>query len=348
MSTWNCWTRIVVGALLVLSFGIQQQGNAVTISNGEFVINSFGGQVISSSFFIGNNEEEPLIIEIETLDWRRDEFGNLVFEEPNTHPRSIASWIEFDPKQFVLGPDSSQEINFTVTVPQEATGSYWGGFLADVKTETAAQQEEEGVGVQIGTKFLIKIFIETQAGSNRDGDLIKVQRLGLNPLTIAISFRNTGNIRLQDVLGRVEIRDLQGNTIRSMTIDEFSVLPSDTRTIEVIDGAARGDTLAPGRYLVLVILDFGVESLLGGQLLLDIGELDLVPIGDTNIRPQDLNEDGYFEDINGDDQFDSNDVALFQKQLSSDEVQLNWRAFDFNNDGTVNDQDVSVLRDALE
>lgn len=329
-------------------FALPQPGEAVTISNGEFVVHSLPGQSVSSSFTIGNNEDEALVVDIRPIDWHRDEFGSLVFLEANTHERSIAAWLTQDVEQIVLGPEDNQEINFTVNTPVDVSGSYWGGFIAEVRSESDLRQEEDGVGVAIATKFLIKIFVDIGVGIQSQGNLIAVEELGLNPLTIEVALHNSGNARFEAVKGRVEIRDLTGQTIRSMPIRELTLLPGDTRKIKVVDEAAPGDMLAPGRYLALAILDLGLPNLLGGQLIFEIKELALEPLDNASNLPQDLDFDGFYEDVNGDGTFDQNDVLLFEAHFEDDMVQRNWRAFDFNNNGVVDRQDFRTLRDLLD
>jgi len=341
------FSKIFVIVVFLLTLVIQQPGEAVTISNGEFVIRSLPGQQASSTFSIGNNEDEALVVDIMPVDWQRDKFGNLVFLGPNDHERSIANWIEHDPKQFVLSPDANQEINFSVLTPSDATGSYWGGFLAEVRSESDLEQEADGVGVAIATRFLIKIFVDTAAGINAQGSLLSIQNRGFNPYAIDVDFLNTGNTRLENIRGRVEVRNLTGDTVKSIPINDFTVLPGDGRIIRVIDEVNVEENLQPGRYIALAILDLGLSNLLGGQLIFEVPELNLAPIGELINLPQDLDNDGFYEDINGDGQLDQSDVEIFEQNVSSSAVQMNWRAFDFDNSGVVDERDADSLLDLI-
>ncbi|MFQ6090121.1 MAG: dockerin type I domain-containing protein, partial [Candidatus Bipolaricaulia bacterium] len=104
-----------------------------------------------------------------------------------------------------------------------------------------------------------------------------------------------------------------------------------------------------GRYYALAVLDFGSPDYLpAGQLLFDVKELHLVPIGDSANPPQDLDGDGLYEDINGDGQLTLEDPTLLGFYIDSPAVQENARAFDFNNDGVTDFDDALALKSMVE
>lgn len=323
---------------------VSQSGYSITISNASIQIRMDPGQEVSSSFEIGNNEGKPLSLSIGAADWRQTETGGLRLADPGTLERSMADWITISPRQFVLDVDSVQQIDFTINVPEGVTGTYWVGLLIEVEDETAVGTSGDTVGLAIGTNFLVKIFVDIIPGQQPNAQLKGVQQRGLNPLTMQVNFENTGNIQLEGVKGRVEIRNLEGDTIKSMPIREFSVLPGDVRNVLAIDQeAVLGETLAAGRYLALAVIDIGEDFLLGGQLVFEVKELALAPVGDAANMPQDLNGDGRYEDVNGDGQFNSDDIAFLEAHLNDPTVQSNIRAFDFDNDGQVTESDLEFM-----
>ena len=62
-----------------------------------------------------------------------------------------------------------------------------------------------------------------------------------------------------------------------------------------------------------------------------------------NNRPSDTDGDGAFEDINGDDEFDVNDVTALWANRNTDAVTNNPQAFDINGDGEFDVNDVTAL-----
>jgi len=332
-----------VGVFLGFAFFVPQQGVAVSLSQTEFSFNAPQGGEVSGSFRVQNNENASVNVFLGLVDWQRGPQGQLVFGQAGTHERSSANWITVLPQQFDLLVGEDQVVTFTLSVPQENVGgTYWTG-LALVITPINTKSSSSSVEVQ--TNLFVKI-IETVSGSSLDknGQLRAVRHLGFNPFVAEVEFLNTGNVLLKDVRGRVEIRNIQGKTIRSLPIENFDVLPGDLRRVRAFDRTEGHQVLPPGKYIALVILDFGGAFQLGGQLVFSIDGLNLTPLPDSQGIAQDLDGNGLFEDVNGDGQLNALDADMLETNLASTDVQRNWRAFDFNNDGQLDQADVSALR----
>jgi len=83
-----------------------------------------------------------------------------------------------------------------------------------------------------------------------------------------------------------------------------------------------------------------------------------VPLNVTNSPPaivgenqptqtDDIDQEGVYEDINGDGTFNVVDVGAFFNNYESDAVQNNTAAFDYNGDGSVSIIDVGLMFDSL-
>jgi len=93
---------------------------------------------------------------------------------------------------------------------------------------------------------------ETSAGTERvDGRITGLNLVCAQPLTVAIEFENTSDVMLRPD-GRLEFRDITGETIRSIPIEAFSIFPGKKRLLNCID---EGAELLPGTYLALGIID---------------------------------------------------------------------------------------------
>lgn len=326
---------MIVWAFSPLSYGLR-------LSQIEFDLTLPGGSTETGSFLVINDEAEETTVNVSLADWFRALDGENRFVEPGTVERSAAAWITVAPTQFFLAPGDSVEVRFTISVPANVAGTFWTALL--VEGTPREVQSQAGTTILVRKRFAVKI-LETPPGTGTlNGQIRDLKITGQNPLTTVIQFENAGLINMPAVKGRVEIRDATGQTIESISIEEFPILPGALRKLTIESSRPLGEFLPPGRYLILAILDFGGESLLGGQLVLEIMPLDIVPLGDAAGTPQDLDEDGWFEDVNGDGVFDASDAVFLGFQLEEPGVQNNARAFDFNNDGVVDFDDVVALR----
>ncbi len=256
--------------------------------------------------------------------------------------RSNSDWLEVSPQSFQLDAGEAREVTFSIQVPQDAEGTYWGVIFVE---GSPRPEEREGATVLAIERFGVKIY-ETVPGTEvLSGEIKQVGKIGNHPLSFEILFENTGNVQLRPS-GRVDITGRTGDVVKILPMEKFYVLPGASRQVEVID---QGDSLSPGRYLALAVLDIGnPEYLLASQLVFEVQEVSLVPIGESANLPKDLDGDGLYEDINGDDKLTVDDLALFGFQIDSDAVQENDAAFDFDSDGEVTFNDVVALKALLE
>ena len=72
------------------------------------------------------------------------------------------------------------------------------------------------------------------------------------------------------IKGNFEVRDLQGDTVRSVEVDEFGLLPGGERIIRVEPD--QSSPPEPGQYYAIAVMDFGGESLIQGGLPIEIQE----------------------------------------------------------------------------
>jgi len=108
---------------------------------------------------------------------------------------------------------------------------------------------------------------ETSAGTERvDGRITGLNLVCAQPLTVAIEFENTSDVMLRPD-GRLEFRDITGETIRSIPIEAFSIFPGKKRLLNCID---EGAELLPGTYLALGIIDSRDGVVIAAQRMFEV------------------------------------------------------------------------------
>jgi PKD repeat protein len=202
--------------------------------------------------------------------------------------------------------------------------------------------EQAGTVVLAVERFGVKVYATVGRGE-RQGEISRIEVRGLSPLWLEIKFANTGTVNLGSVAGWVEIYDAQGSLLDRFDLEAFPSLPGSERWVRVETGLRP----SPGTYLVMAVVDIGAEALFAGRRSLRISPLALEPLTETEKLPKDLDGDGFYEDINGDGVFDAVDVMTFLEFFDRPAIQQNWRAFDFNNDGVVDWDDVFQLQGML-
>lgn len=211
------------------------------------------GESRIGSFRVHNTGEEPIRVLISLWDWWREPNGEMKVLPPGTLERSLAPWIGFlSPTDLTLEPGAAQEVSFSVTVPPDADGSHWALITVD-------EVVPEPKGFQVVVGYAIKVLQTDPATERKEGRITNIEIISTDPLQIKIVFENTGNAHLR-TKGYLEIRDEKGEPVRRLEVPEFPTLPGEVRELKL-----EAEKLPPGRYLALVVLDFGGDYLIAKQ-----------------------------------------------------------------------------------
>lgn len=327
--------------LLLLGLGILSVlGAAFEVDLLEVDLQARPGVTLSFSFIVRNELAQPEQIVLYPGDWDRNEFGENRFYEPGTLPRSASPWTTVAPIAFVLNPGEVREIQGTVQVPADVNpGTYWTIVFVQGEPRLVPYQ---GVMVTVTRRIGIKVYVTVEP-AQAAGELRGVEIRGQNPLWIWVKFANTGTRNLREVKAALRVIDVQGKTVAEGIASPVPCLPGGERWIRV-DTDFRP---VPGVYQVLATVEYGGEALLAMPVRFVVRPLSLFPLEEGLALPQDLDGDGFYEDVNGDGVFDEADQEIFSRNLGHPVVRANLRAFDFNNDGVINEGDVQKLAELL-
>lgn len=345
--------RLAIVLLLLIVGLAMVSGQAIRVAPVIFEAQIARDTEHDTAFTVLNDESEPVSVEIGLCDWRRDVQGNNRFcEDAGEVARSATPWTSVTPQEFDLGAEERKEVRLTIDVPSTGTngdpleGTYWSAAMITASPQVD-DGEDGGTEIVVKRRFGLKVLASIQGTGTKRGQVSNLRRHGLNPLWLTSQFQNRGTLNLGDVAGRVEIRNDQGETIERIAVDSFPILPGATRQFRVQSEQPVGNRLAPGRYVALAIVDYGGDNPVGAQAVFDVPEIELTPLGDAENAPQDLDDDGFYEDVDGDGELTTDDPALLGFAVDSDAVQANWPAFDFNNDGEATFDDVIALKQSL-
>ncbi len=213
-------------------------------------------------------EDNPVKMSVFLADWDQDIDGNLKIAPAGTLPRSFASRIDFSPSDFLLNPGQGQKVNFTVNLPPEEKGPHWAMFLVRSDKYVTSEvdiEEKKKLVVKASVFYGVKLRQIDPSTARREGKVVRAEVISSEEsdpfLKVVAVFENTGTTFLK-VGGRIEFRDEKGETVDTIQVQNFSVLPGAKRKIE----SNCKKELPLGEYIALVILDFGGDYLVAGQV----------------------------------------------------------------------------------
>lgn len=208
--------------------------------------------------------DRDLRVKIYFQDWRYNRQGEVEFLPAAglARARSVASWLQIEPSEILIPAGQKRTFRIFGTVPFEAEGGdYWSGFFV----ETIPEVSHSGSGMVITGRVGGAIFVTVRGETLKAGVIKNLDVSWENGLSGRVLFVNNGDTQLHPS-GRVEIRDARGKTVHRFSLPETAVLPGGEREISFQEEAA----ITAGDYVVLAILDYGGERLLGAQALLKV------------------------------------------------------------------------------
>jgi len=261
----KCIRSLWVFFVFVLVMFVNSSAN-ITVFPLTLAVSAAPGDSGSGAFFVRNSSDKTDEVTITVADWTLQLDGNIQFLEAGSTDRSLAPFVQFAPVNFQVEPGQVQRVEFSYDVPKDQAGDHWMLFLVDSGEITpiggTTGEVTTSVGVRVG--FGVKL-LQNDPGAKQDGRVVGMRLLGKDPLSLAMRFTNTGEAILRDITGRIEVRNVMGETVRTFEPKPFTVLPGGTRELSVTQ--AEGDPKLPaGDYVALAIVDFGADFLVAGEL----------------------------------------------------------------------------------
>lgn len=180
-----------------------------------------------------------------------------ILDENQKTPTGLVDWIKISNQpEYLLEPEQSTVVNFSVNVPAEAeAGSHFGALLFTLEDQLVEpgqsmvrQQAGALIIVDVDRSFefgLINSFLLTRLGNER------------NRLQFQTIFKNTGLSSLQPK-GKIEIYNWQGNLVSVAAVNQDAniVLPNSQRLFTSATGGNFG-----GPYSAKLTVWYGSKKL---------------------------------------------------------------------------------------
>jgi len=106
----------------------------------------------------GNTDQEVKIYQTDLL-YNYEDF--TYYNDPVSHDRSNANWIQYSPKTTIVAGNSTMYIQYEVTIPQNdtITGTYWSVLMVEGVNPIDPAQEGQ-FNINTVTRYAIQIVTE--------------------------------------------------------------------------------------------------------------------------------------------------------------------------------------------
>lgn len=270
------FAKFSVVLLMVGVSGLLVQGQ-IGVSTLSVDVSLPPGGSFTGGFEVINNSQQPREFTVELKDYDRNIEGGLVLLNPGTHPRSLAKFLSFTPARFTLVPQQKQQITFKIEIPATERGPHWAALAVTSPAPSSGAQppplppgQQPSIPVTIGMaeQFIVKIRHTDPTNAVNRGRIVSVQALlpeRDKPLRIVVEYENTGTT-FQIAKTQVRIVNAKGEIVVQKKAEDMAVLPGGKQRLEI----PVTEKLPSGTYLALVIIDFGGDFLVAGQVRFQI------------------------------------------------------------------------------
>ena len=232
-------------------------------------------------FTVTNAGDRSTQLDIMLTDYTITEQGAFQTLDPGAlGERSLAGYISYAPDQITLEPGESAEVHYSFTLPADADGPHWAGLIVTAKApieEGTPSESDEGMGLvaHLRIRYVYTIIQRSLTPPPPEGRMVMIDANGSTTedggqiLTVESTFENLGDAILT-YQGYIEARNEQGEAILRYDFPVgHAVYP---RARRIFSHTFRDVDMPAGQYLILCVIDFGGENLVGAQYMATVGE----------------------------------------------------------------------------
>ncbi len=206
---------------------------AVTVSPLNFELNSNPGDRIDNYIKIYNDTDSEISVKMEIEDFAASgERGEVLLKaDDSISTYSLRKWVSMNPEVFNLAPRSTQVVQFSISVPENAEpGGHYASILASI---SSAGVESTGVGVAQKVGSLLLLSVSGELFEKMDITEFSAPEFSeYGPKELVVKFSNSGTIHSKP-RGFVIIKNMLGAEVAKIDIPQLNVLPQSSRKINI-------------------------------------------------------------------------------------------------------------------
>ncbi|MBU0701116.1 hypothetical protein KKE26_07495 [bacterium] len=235
---------------------------AVSIQPSVVKIQIAAGEKKNGTFDLYNRSDKEVYIKVKLKDWVIDKkTSKRDFSVTVANPKTLNDWVIIEPEGFLLGPDKHQTVRYTVKVPKDARGGYWG--LACFTTKPL---EKKG-GVVAAGEVVSFMGLEVTGTIEKKIEIRNIKAYNdAKGMKLKVEVKNIGNapIFMPAPDGKYVIKNEKNETVTKGDLNGQMILPEEIIEYEITDPVK----LNAGKYTAIVFFDYGAAKMVGKKAML--------------------------------------------------------------------------------
>ena len=223
MKTYRLFTFLSV--LLFLS--MSTQASVEVLGSLKHTYKAKSGDVIKGEIRIQNNDSTDQEVRVYQTDLLFNLEEKTFYDEPGSHKRTNAPWIQFSPKSVILKSKEVRMVQYEITVPQDETinGTYWSVIMVEGVVPIDPNQTGD-LNIRTVTRYAIQMVTDM---SNEGDGLLKFMEPTLvkedKKLFLAIDLVNNGDHYIAPEVS-LELFDETGQSAGIITAPKKGLYPT--------------------------------------------------------------------------------------------------------------------------
>jgi len=185
------------------------------------------GDVIKGEIRIRNNDSTDQEVKVYQTDLLYNLQENTFYDEPGSHNRSNAPWIQFSPKSVILKAKEVRIIQYEMTLPKIDTlkGTYWSVLMVEGVVPIDPNQKGD-LSIRTVTRYAIQVV--TEIADKGKGSLKFLEPTLVkegDKLFLAIDLVNNGEHYIAPEVS-IELFDEKGTSVKVISVPRKGLYPS--------------------------------------------------------------------------------------------------------------------------
>ncbi len=212
---------ILISAIPMMSFAsIEVVGSLRHIHKG------MPGDVYTGEIKIQNSGDKDQEVRIYQTDMMYNYQDYTIYDDPVSHNRSNANWIQYSPKTVIVKAKETTYIQYEVTIPQSDSiiGTYWSVLMVEGVDPIDPDQPGQ-LNINTLTRYGIQIVTETTDKGVGKLEFLEPSLISENDkLFLAVDIVNTGeHYIVPDV--SIELFDENGESVKVIKAPKKGLFP---------------------------------------------------------------------------------------------------------------------------
>lgn len=255
-----CLAYIFLSLIPIISLAsIEVQGSLKHVQMGS------PGDTLRGEIRLHNSEAIDQEVRIYQTDLLYNFEDYTFYDEPITHERSNASWIQYSPKTVIVKANENRFIQYEIIIPKLDTlqGTYWSILMVEGVNPIDPEKTGE-LNISTVTRYAVQMVSEIN--NKGKGELTFLNPTLINEgdnLFLAVDIVNTGQHYIAPEVS-IELFDSDGQSVSKITAPKKGLYPKTSARFRLnLEGIAGEQT-----YQSLIIADGKNEDVFGIEYVL--------------------------------------------------------------------------------